>query len=91
MRIRGVGLREDVRVEILAAELAAEVVAEVVLDELLARRVKLLRPCRRPNASWIAASTGLAVTSVHSFGIGRASFISRVVSAAALRYSGSSA
>ena len=35
--MRGVGLREDVRVEILAAELAAEVVAQVVLDEVLPR------------------------------------------------------
>ena len=39
----------------------------------------------------MAASTGLAVTSVQSLGMGRGSRISREVSAAALRYSGSSA
>ena len=53
--------------------------------------VNALRPCSLPNASWMAASIGLAVTSVQSFGIGRGSRISREVSAAALRYSGSSA
>src|ERR1700688_1942730 len=39
----------------------------------------------------MAASTGLAVTSVHSLGMGWASCISREVSAAAFRYSGNRA